>query len=146
MPILAGAGDSLDHVAVSWYDTKHYAWLLGLAIPALPFLAIGLVRATHISLFWWLGPIFAFGILPPLDTVIGKDSENPPESFIATLERDPYYRWCVYLFLPLQLTALVWACAECSSGALSILDRLGLAITTGVVGAVGINAAHELGH
>ena len=146
LQILASAGDSLDHVAVSRYDTKRYAWLLGLAIPALPFLAIGLVGATHISLFWWLGPIFAFGILPPLDTVIGKDSENPPESLIATLERDHYYRWCVYLFLPLQLTALVWACAEWSSGALSILDRLGLAITTGVVGAVGINAAHELGH
>jgi alkane 1-monooxygenase len=138
--------DSLDHVAVSWYDTKRYAWLLGLAIPALPFLAIGLVGVTHIGLFWWLGPIFAFGILPPLDTAIGKDSESPPESLIATLERDHYYRWCVYLFLPLQLAALLWACAEWSSGTLSILDRLGLAITTGVVGAVGINAAHELGH
>ena len=146
MAIVAGTGHPTDHVSVSWQDTKRYAWLLGLAIPMLPFLAVGLVKATGLSLFWWFGPIFVFGILPLLDTLIGKDSENPPDSMVARLERDRYYRWCVYLFLPLQLAALVWACAEWSSGSLSVVDCLGLATTMGVVGGVGINTAHELGH
>jgi alkane 1-monooxygenase len=131
---------------VSWHDTKRYAWLLGLAIPMLPFLAVGLVKATGMSLFWWFGPMFVFGILSLLDTLIGKDSENPPDSMVARLEGDRYYRWCVYLFLPLQLAALVRACAEWSSGSLSVFDCLGLATTMGVVGGVGINTAHELGH
>ena len=104
------------------------------------------MKAAGSSLFWWFGPIFVFGFLPPLDTLIGKDSCNPPDGIAAALERDGYYRWCVYLFLPLQLAALVWACAEWSSGALSALDYLGLAATIGVVGGVGINTAHELGH
>jgi alkane 1-monooxygenase len=115
-------------------------------MPLLPFLGASLVQATGWRLFWWLGPIFIFGIVPPLDTLIGKDSANPPESFVSYLERDRYYRWCVYLFLPLQLASLVWACAEWSSGRLSLLDCFGLATTIGVVGGVGIAAAHELGH
>jgi len=146
MSIAVGAEPPLDSPSVSWHDPKRYAWLLGLAIPMLPFLSVGLVKATGIGLFWWSGPIFVFGILPLLDTLAGKDSENPPESVIAGLERDRYYRWCVYLFLPLQFTALVWACAEWSSGALSPLDCLGVAMTTGVVAGVAINTAHELGH
>jgi len=119
---------------------------LRLAIPMLPFLAVSLVKATGLSLFWWFGPIFIFGIVPVLDTLIGKDSENPPDSVIAGLERDGYYRWCVYLFVPLQFASLFWACAQWSRGALSVVDSLGLAMTLGIVGGVGINTAHELGH
>ena len=91
-------------------------------------------------------PYFIFGIVPPLNTLIGKDSANPPDSIVTYLEGDCYYRWCVYLFLPLQLARLVWACAEWPSGSLSMFDCLGLAATIGVVGGVGIAAAHELGH
>ncbi len=131
---------------LAWRDTKRYAWLLGLVIPLLPFLAGGLVQATGWSVLWWLGPIFVFGIVPPLDMLVGKDPANPPEILVPYLERDPYYRWCVFLFLPLQLAALVWACAAWSSGRLSLLDCLALAATVGVVGGVGIAAAHELGH
>jgi len=146
MAIVAGTENLNECRATAWHDTKRYAWLLGLAIPMLPFLTVSLVRATGLRLFWWFGPIFVFGILPLLDTLIGKDSGNPPDSIIGSLERDRYYRWCVYLFVPLQLAALVWACARWSSGTLSVVDSLGLAMTLGVVGGVGINTAHELGH
>jgi len=105
-----------------------------------------LAKKTALGLLWWSGPIFIFGIVPLLDTLIGKDGKNPPDSIIAALEQDHYYRWCVYLFLPLQFASLVWACALWSSGTLRTLDALGLAITLGMVGGVGINAAHELGH
>jgi alkane 1-monooxygenase len=98
--ILSGSRDA------GWHDTERYAWLLGLAIPMLPFAAVGLARATGWRVFFWFGPIFVFGILPLLDTLIGKDSSNPPESIVAGLERDRYYRWCVYLFVPLQFAAL----------------------------------------
>jgi alkane 1-monooxygenase len=148
MATVAGARkENLNDCRVTaWRDTKRYAWLLGLVIPMLPFFAGGLVEATGLGLFWWFGPIFLFGIAPVLDTLIGKDSQNPPHSVIASLEHDPYYRWCVYLFIPLQFTSLGWACAKWSSGTLSLVDSLGLATTIGVVGGIAINTAHELGH
>jgi len=77
--------------------------------------------------------------------LIGVDSRNPPDSVMTSLEGDRYYRWCVYLFVPLQFASLIWACAQWS-GALPPVDSLGLALTIGVVGGAGINAAHELGH
>jgi alkane 1-monooxygenase len=131
---------------MAWHDTKRYAWLLALINPLFPFLAERLVKTTGWPVFWYFGPIFAFVILPILDALTGKDSANPPEGILAALERDRYYRWCVYLFVPLQYAALFWACAQWSSGELSTFACVGLATTVGFVGGVGINTAHELGH
>jgi alkane 1-monooxygenase len=96
--------------------------------------------------FWWYGPIFIFAVLPVIDTLIGKDAENPPDSAIAWLEQDRYYRWCTYLFLPLQYGSLVFACWQWADGGLGLLESLGLALTVGSVAGIAINTAHELGH
>jgi alkane 1-monooxygenase len=65
---------------------------------------------------------------------------------IKWLERDRYYRWCTYLFLPIQYAGLVFACWLWSSGKLSTVDDIGLALTVGMVSGIAINTAHELGH
>ncbi len=62
------------------------------------------------------------------------------------LEQDRYYRWCTYLFIPIQYAGLVLACWLWGSGDLSLPEGVGLALTVGVVGGVAINTAHELGH
>ena len=74
------------------------------------------------------------------------DATNPPDSVLKWLEQDRYYRWCTYLFIPIQYAGLVFACWLWSSGDLSTLDSIGLALTMGVVGGIAINTAHELGH
>lgn len=137
-----------DHAqdAHQWRDPKRYLWLLALAVPTLPFQAGGLAAVTGIGAMWWWGPVFAFVLLPLIDQVSGKDGENPPEAVMRRLEADRYYRWCTYLYLPLQFGALIWACDRWASGALSVTEGLGLAATTGVVAGVAINTAHELGH
>jgi alkane 1-monooxygenase len=133
-------------VNVAWNDPKRYLWLLGLVVPTIPFLAWGLVEASGLGVFWWFGPVVVFMIIPFLDQAIGKDSSNPPDSAIKYLEQDRYYRWCTYAFLPLQFASLVFACAQWSSGGLSLLESLGLAMTVAMVGGIAINTAHELGH
>lgn len=147
---MALGGTAITHLggsqASTWRDRKRYAWLLGLVVPLLPFLAGLLVKVSGLGVFWWFGPIFIFLLVPVLDTLIGKDSENPPDSVIATLEQNRYYRCCVYLFIPLQYVSLLWACGKWSSGLLPWADAFGLAATVGVVGGVAINTAHELGH
>lgn len=132
--------------APAWRDRKRYAWLLGLIVPLLPFISWGLVEATGLGVFWFYGPVLIFGAFPLLDLLIGLDASNPPDSVIKWLEQDRYYRWCTYLFLPLQYAGLIFACWMWSHGSLSAFESIGLALTVAMVAGVAINTAHELGH
>ena len=143
----AGARASApDGRPAAWRDGKRYAWLLGVVVPTLPFIVYGLVHLTGLGVFWFWGPILIFGVFPPLDLLIGLDAENPPDSVLKWLEQDRYYRWCTYAFLPLQYAGLVFACWLWASGDLSVVDKLGLALTEAMVSGIAINTAHELGH
>ena len=132
--------------APTWRDGKRYAWMLGMLVPSFPLAAWALVELTGVGVFWFVGPFIVFAVFPFLDMVIGTDAENPPDSVIAWLEEDRYYRWVTYLYIPLQYTSLVAACWLWSSGDLSTLDSIGLALTTAMVSGIAINTAHELGH
>jgi alkane 1-monooxygenase len=140
------SASALAPATLSWRDPKRLLWPLGLLVPTLPLIAFGLVSLTGLGVFWWFGPMFLYGVMPILDTVIGKDADNPPDSAIKHLEEDRFYRWCTYLYLPIQYATLVGACAFWASGDLSALESLGLAFTVGCVSGIAINTAHELGH
>jgi alkane 1-monooxygenase len=149
---LAPAAQALDPTATHglaparWRDPKRYLWLLGLFVPTLPFLAWGLVEITGLGIFWFYGPMLVFGIFPLADLLVGVDAQNPPDSAIKWLEQDRYYRWCTYLYLPIQYAGLVFACWLWTSGKLSTVDDIGLALTVAMVSGIAINTAHELGH
>jgi alkane 1-monooxygenase len=138
--------EEIDLNPATWADPKRYAWLLGLIVPLAPFIAWGWVSLTGIGAFWFLGPVLVFGFFPILDVVVGVDSSNPPDSVLKWLEQDRYYRWCTYVFIPVQYGGLVFACWQWGSGDLSLVESLGLMVTMGVVGGIAINTAHELGH
>jgi alkane 1-monooxygenase len=130
----------------TWRDGKRYAWLLGLVVPLLPFIAWAWVELTGLGVFWWFGPILVFGIFSILDVIVGMDAENPPDSVIKWLEQDRYYRWCTYAFIPVQYAGLVLACWLWARGDLTAVDKIGLALTMAMVAGIAINTAHELGH
>jgi hypothetical protein len=44
----AADADGLE-LEAAWHDPKRYAWLLGLIVPTLPFLAWGLVHVTGVK-------------------------------------------------------------------------------------------------
>jgi alkane 1-monooxygenase len=141
-----GAAAAEPLTPATWRDGKRYAWLLGLFVPTLPFLAWALVHITGVGAFWFFGPVLVFGIFPVADLVVGMDAQNPPDSVIKWLEQDRYYRWCTYLYIPIQYAGLVFACWLWSSGKLSVVEDVGLALTMGMVSGIAINTAHELGH
>jgi alkane 1-monooxygenase len=138
--------EEIDLNPATWTDPKRYAWLLGIVVPLAPFMAWGLVSLTGFAGFWLLGPLLIFVAFPILDIAVGVDPTNPPDSVLKWLEQDRYYRWCTYVFIPIQYAGLVFACWLWASGGLSVLSSLGLAFTVGVVGGIAINTAHELGH
>ncbi|GAA1481552.1 alkane 1-monooxygenase [Gordonia sinesedis] len=115
-------------------------------IPLSPFLAWGLVTALGPGILWAVGPMIMFVVVPLIDLIRGVDRSGPPDEVLAALDRDRYYRWCTYLFLPLQYGGLIVACHLWTTAAMGWPERLALALTVGIVGGVAINAAHELGH
>ncbi|GAA5078277.1 alkane 1-monooxygenase [Nocardia iowensis] len=127
-------------------DRKRPLWVLGLIAPACALLPSQLVLHTGAPVFWWIGPIIVLIVIPVLDWVVGEDGANPRDEDYELLSGDRYYRWCTYLFLPIQLAGLVIASYLWSGDELRVVDKLGLAVTLGFVSGIGINAAHELGH
>ena len=137
---------TIDDRVVTWRDHKRYLWPLGLVVPTLPVWAWLPGQLTGMSIFWWTGPIWILVLIPLLDQVSGTDRSNPPEWAIDELAADRYYRWCTYLYLPLQLATLIWGAWLVTHTTMTGLDQLGFALTVGTVGGVGIANAHELGH
>lgn len=127
-------------------DPKRYLWALGLIAPACALLPSQLVYRTGIEAFWWIGPVIVLIAIPMVDWIVGEDGANPRDEDYKALSNDRYYRWCTFLFLPIQLVSLMIACAMWTGDELDLVDKLGLAATVGLVSGIGINAAHELGH
>lgn len=131
------------------HDPKRYIWLLGLVVPALGVVSWLAVLTTGLDVFWWTGPVLTFVIIPILDHAVGADTNNPSDNALARLERDPFYRWATYLYLPIQYLSLLLACWLWSGGGwveMSQTDKVGLMVTIGGIGGISISTAHELGH
>lgn len=135
-----------DRRSVRWLDRKRPLWMLGLLAPASAMLPSQLVYWTGNPLFWWSGVMVFFVAIPVIDFLAGEDGHNPDASASEELQHDRYYRWCTYLFLPVQFAGLAIACWMWAYGGLTVVDKVGLAVTVGLVAGTGINAAHELGH
>jgi alkane 1-monooxygenase len=129
-----------------WHDGKRYLWLIGLVVPSLAFLGYGMHALTGWGVWFWIGPIVILVVVPAIDLVAGLDRSNPPDDVIEALEQDRYYRWITYLFLPIQYAGFVGAFWLIATGDLGVVDKVGLAISIGCIGGIGINTAHELGH
>jgi alkane 1-monooxygenase len=115
-------------------------------VPLLPFAGWLLVTLTGREVFWWFAPIVFYGGIAVLDFIVGTDSSNPPESSVADLEQDRYYRWCTFLYLPLQYAGLFFGAWLYMHAGLNWADKLGLALSVGLVNGIAIANAHELGH
>jgi alkane 1-monooxygenase len=129
-----------------WRDSKRWAWLVGAIVPLVPFVSWGLVSATGLDVFWYFGPVFIFVLIPLVDLLVGTDPNNPPDEVLERLEEDRYYRWITYAFIPMQYVAVFWTAWMISQPQFSVTDKVGMAISLGIVVGIGINTAHELGH
>jgi alkane 1-monooxygenase len=151
-----------DTEAAQWRDKKRYLWLMGLIAPTALFVMLPLVWAFN-QWGWhaaaqaplWIGPILLYIVLPALDLRFGPDGQNPPDEVMERLENDRYYRYCTYIYIPFQyasvvLGAYLFTASDLSwlgfDGSLSWPAKIGLALSVGMLGGVGINTAHELGH
>ncbi|HET8883635.1 MAG TPA: alkane 1-monooxygenase [Solimonas sp.] len=133
-------------LAPEWHDSKRYLWPMGAVVIALPLLGWALYALSGWAISWWLAPIFVYGVIPLFDWLIGTDENNPPEARVPTLERERYYRWAVYLAVPIEYLSVVFGAWMFAHGTLAWHEIVGLTISVAMISGVSINTAHELGH
>ena len=128
-----------------WKD-KRWLWLFSPAIP-LAFTA-SLVASAWSGQWGWLlfAPVFIHLVMPLLDSLFGEDFSNPPESAVAQLDQDVFYRALVWAYVPFQLGGTVFGAWLASSQALPWYAFAGLVLSVGSFNGIGIATAHELGH
>jgi alkane 1-monooxygenase len=100
----------------------------------------------------WLGQnwhtlVVFFVAIPLLDRVFGRSVEPSSTGEIRRLERNPFFRFVLRAWVPLQLALLGWAAWVVGAGGLTLGDAVLFTLSVGLVtGATGITVAHELGH
>lgn len=145
-----------------WRDKKRYLWLMGLIGPTALFVVLPIIWGLNqlgwtaaSQAFFWIGPFLIYVLLPALDLRFGPDGQNPPDEMIERLENDKYYRYCTYIFIPFQFASIIFGAYLFTAsnlswlgyeGGLSWAAKIGLTLSVGVLGGLGINTAHELGH
>lgn len=127
---------------------KKYAYLL-FTIPLLfPVASILMANQWGMpNLFAWGTVIFVFGIVPFLDTLIGKDPVNPrEEDQVPALEQERYYRLLTLACIPAYLALIVWGGHVFLTYDFNWVGKLGWLMSIGTVGGLAITVAHELVH
>lgn len=130
----------------TWIDGKRYLWLLSPLVPVLAIVGLAIFQMTGIAAFAWSGPLLLYVLIPAFDWLIGTDRSNPPESAVAQLENDRFYRYIVYAYIPAQYVVTIWGAWVAVNGDLTPIEMIGLIFTVGVINGIAINTAHELGH
>ena len=149
--------------ATQWRDKKRYLWLFGLVPPTALFVMLPIIWAFNqfgwtaaSQAFFWVGPFLIYVLLPALDIKFGRDGQNPPDEVMEYLENDKYYRYCTYIFIPFQYATVLLGAyavhrvepelARVSTAAWAGWPRSAWRSSVGVLGGIGINTAHEMGH
>jgi len=140
------AATTLDSTTVHYIDRRRSGWLLSTLMILLPFVGIGLREVTGSDLWLFAPTVILYGLVPALDRILGEDRNNPAESDVTFLEDNLYYRWIVFLSVPLVYLTLALCAWYAVNADLSWYGYLGLAIAMGWTSGASINAGHELGH
>jgi alkane 1-monooxygenase len=132
--------------ATPWRDPKRLWWLLSALLPLLVCFNLLRFSSSGQTAWLWQMTLFVYIVIPLLDLLLGEDTGNPPESALAGLEGEAWYRALVVLYVPLQFAVTICGAWIAATHELSVLGWAGLVLSVGGINGVAINTAHELGH
>ena len=123
---------------------KDMKYLAAYSIPATACLALTLQG-------WWSYStvIYAFGIIPLLEPFLPKSTTNLNEVEVQQKITNRFFDILLYLNIPIVFGILIWFLhtVTVANAGLATYEWFGLTLSVGIViGACGINVAHELGH
>ncbi len=97
---------------------------------------------------WSLGAIYvAFGIIPLLELVLPYSKENYKPEGEDSRTKMVFFDILLYLNIPILYILIGYYFTTIQGGGLTSFERVGMTLNVGVlIGTIGINVAHELGH
>ncbi|MES2683298.1 MAG: alkane 1-monooxygenase [Pseudomonadota bacterium] len=132
--------------ASQWKDSKRYLWPLGALIMLLPISGTVGYQLTGWAWMLWTGFIVLYGLIPLADKLMGEDSANPPDEVMPKLAADAYYRWALFLSVPMYLGMWFYMAWFATTVEMPWYGWLGMVMSLGVGCGLAINIGHELGH
>lgn len=95
----------------------------------------------------WSTVILVFGLLPLVEALLPASVANYSEAEEQQQARRRWFDALLYLNVPLVYGVVLYAAYAFEHRSMSLLETIGLVLSVGtVLGANGINVAHELGH
>ncbi|MEX2197606.1 MAG: alkane 1-monooxygenase [Burkholderiales bacterium] len=119
---------------------KDSRFLLALSVAAAP--PVG----HWLGVYWYAFVVF-WVVVPIVDFLVGRGARPDTAEEIHRLERNPFFRFVLHAWAPLQLGLIGWGAWLVGSGGVAGFDAILFTLSVGLAtGGVGITIAHELGH
>ena len=117
-------------------------YLLAYSIPI-----VGVLGIYFGGIWSYSALLFAFVILPFLEFLLPVDEKNYTEVEVINRLKNVVFDVLLYLNLPIVFGSIVFTLYKITHVDLSSYEIIGMTISLGIIlGANGINVAHELGH
>lgn len=116
-----------------------------LSIYLMILLSNGVFILTH-GQFTWTGVLFAYGLVPLVDALIGKDKNNAGKEDFERLMNDRFFDGVVYSLVYVHLIQLGLAVFAILTYEMTLFQWIGYVLSLGIFAGTMINVAHELGH
>lgn len=106
------------------------------------------ILGIHYQGFWcWSAMIYAFIMIPITETLMPLNTDNYSDEEIENRLKNKLYDVMLYLNLPIVYGSVFYSLYIVTQNNLSYIELAGITLSLGVIlGANGINVAHELGH
>ena len=130
----------------TWIATKKYWYVLSFIIPLLPILSAYMAVQSGSGAWLWATVAFFYGGITLADKYFGNDDANPSDDLVEEIKHESYYKQILYLAIPMIWASVVTMAYVVSQYDWSWLSILGGSLSAGLMGAVGVNLGHELGH
>lgn len=118
---------------------KYFAAFIVPLLALLSFHTTGIIAYT--------GIIFLYVLVPILEQVFPPDRENFDKVERELAKEDKFYDWVTYLIVPLHLYVVYDFLITIDTPNLALSDTIARVLMMGtVLGVIGINVGHELGH
>ena len=124
---------------MKWKETKY---LLAYIAPATAFAAI------YFQGFWSFSTVyFAFAFVPLMELVLPYSEKNLTNEEESSKLANIAFDWLLYSNIPILYILLWYYFSTIATGGMATYEMIGMTMSVGIiVGTIGINVAHELGH